>query len=166
MCTGRFAGVHVASPTPEEYISGNIGGQRWRLLCFTDEEAAVLSADPNGSGGLPTPSDAACAAWMVNWRAWNDERWSCFGIWREPDVEATFTCRCSGSVSTQRKPGVEHGAMELERCSTRMCVRPIWDATNGHFPSVSCLPHLEERCSRMALESLLKRPVIPDEEAE
>ena len=144
---GIFAGVHVASPTPEEYISGNIGV----LLCFTDEEAAVLSADPNGSGGLPTPSELRCMDGELE----SLEPLELLYIWREPDVEATRAV-----AAAAQQCGVEHGPWNLG-AATRMCVRPIWDATNGL--SVSELPPSSEEIVLGALESLLCHT---DEEAE
>ena len=144
---GIFSGVHVASPTPEEYISGNIGV----LLCFTDEEAAVLSADPNGSGGFPSPSELRCMDGELE----SLEPLELLYIWREPDVEATRAV-----AAAAQQCGVEHGPWNLS-AATRMCVKPIWDATNGL--SVTELPPSPEEIVLGALESLLCRT---DEEAE
>ena len=76
-------------------------------------------------------------------------------IWREPDMEATRAV-----AAAARQCGVEHGPWDLS-AETRMCVRPIWDATNGL--SVSELPPSPEEMVLGALESLLCHT---DEEAE
>ena len=136
---GTLAGVHVVSPTPEEYISGNIG----ILLCLTDDEAAILFANPGRSSGLPSPNELRC----MNGELESLEPLEMLYIWREPDAEATRAV-----AAAAQQCGVEHGPWNLS-AATRMCVRPIWDATNGL--SVTELPPSPEEIVLGALESLL-----------
>lgn len=144
---GTFIGVHTESPTPEEYISGTLGF----LLCLNAEEATALAANPEGSTSFPSPSELRCMDGELE----SLEPLELLYIWREPDMEATRAV-----AAAARQCGVEHGPWDLS-AETRMCVRPIWDATNGL--SVSELPPSPEEIVLGALESLLCHT---DEEAE
>ena len=136
---GGFIGVHTESPTPEEYIAGTLG----MILCMTDEEASLFFSDTDTSAGFHSPSELRCMETELG----NLDALETLYIWREPGAEAIVRV-----VIAARQCGIEHGPWALS-AETRMCVRPIWEATSGL--SVSELPPTPETLVRAALESVL-----------